>query len=86
MGFFIFALHFLGSNHELQIGGPGIAVEVLYQVCDVFTDPMEEMVFELLLHLLIHDPSGALQPDLIEGPSSLVAKEGTFLWLLWVTL
>ena len=58
----------MGSNHELGIGCPGIAVEVLYLVSNVLLYPMEEMVFEVLLHLSTCDPSGALQPDLIEGP------------------
>ena len=68
MGFFIFTLCFVGSDHELGIGGSRIAVEVSYRVSNVLTYTMEEMVFEVLLHLSIHDPSGALQPDLIEGP------------------
>ena len=33
----------------------------------MFMCPMKEMVLEVLLHLSIHDPSGALQPDLVEG-------------------
>ena len=68
MGFLIFALHFAGSDPELRIGGPGIAVEVLYQVSNVFVYPMEEAVFEVLLYLSVCDSSRALQPDLIEGP------------------
>ena len=31
-------------------------------------DPMEEIIFEVLLHLLISYPPGVLQPDLVESP------------------
>ena len=58
----------MSSDHELGIGGPRIMVEVLYQVSNVLTDPVEEPIFEVLLHLSIHDPPGALQPDLVKGP------------------
>ena len=58
----------MGSDHELGIGGPGIAVKVLYRVYNVFVYPMEEAVFEVLLYLSAHDSFWALQPDLIEGP------------------
>ena len=68
MGFFIFTLCLVSSYHELGIGDSGIAVKVLYQVSNVFMHPMEEMIFEMLLHLLISNPPGVLQPDLIKGP------------------
>ena len=67
-GFFVFVLCLVGCNHKLGIGGPRITVEVLYWVSHMFTDPMEEAVSEVLLYHLIHDPSGALQPDFVEGP------------------
>ena len=58
----------MGSDHELGVIGPGIAVDVSYQVSNVLTYPMKETAFEVLLHLSTNDPSGALQPNLIEGP------------------
>ena len=50
----------MGSNHELGIDGPGIAVEVLYLVSNVFAYPIEEAVFEMLLYLSVHNSSRAL--------------------------
>ena len=86
MGFFIFTLCLVSSNHQLGIGGPGIAIEISSWISNMLADPTEEMIFEMLLHLSICYPPGAWQPDLIRVPSSLVAKEGTFLWLPWLTL
>ena len=57
LGFLLFALCFVGSEHELGIGGPRIAVEVSYQVSNVFVYPMEEVAFEVLLYLSVCDSS-----------------------------
>ena len=60
----------------------GIAIEISYQI-SMFVDPMEEMIFEMLLHLLICFPPGALHPDLIKGPFQPCGEGGN---LLVVTL
>ena len=41
----------------------------------MLADPVVKIIFEMLLYLSICYPPGVLQPNLIEGPSSLVAKE-----------
>ena len=69
----------MGSDHELRIGGPRIAVEVSYHVYNVFAYPMEEVVFKVLLYLSLHDSSRTLQLDLIEGSFKHHGKEGNFL-------
>ena len=86
MGFFILTLCHVGSNHQLGISGPRVAIETPYRISDVPADPMEVMIFEVLLDLYICYSPRALQPNLIEVPSSLVAKEGTFSWLPCVNL
>ena len=50
-GFFIFVFHLTGSNHQLGISGPGVAIEIPYGISDVLTDPVEEMIFEVLFDL-----------------------------------
>ena len=45
----------------------------------MFTDPMEEMIFEMLLHLSIGYLHGALQPDLVKGPLQPHGKRGNCL-------
>ena len=83
MGFFILILCLAGSNHELGISSPEVAIEVPYQISNVLADPMGEMIFEMLLDLPICYSSGALQPNLIEGPFQPCGKGGD---LLLVTL
>ena len=61
-----FAFGLVGS--ELGIGGPRIAIKVLYWVPKMFMYPMKKTIFEMLLHLLICDPPRALQPDLVKSP------------------
>ena len=65
MGFFIFTLNLASSNHQLGIGGPGIAIKISYLISNMLTEPMEETIFEVLLHLLICYPARTLQSDLI---------------------
>ena len=45
----------------------------------MLADPVEEMIFEILLHLLICYPPGALQPDLIKGPFQPYGRGGDLL-------
>ena len=49
MGFLILTFCLVGDNHQLEIGGAGVTLEIPYGISDVFVDPMEEMVFEVLL-------------------------------------
>ena len=58
----------MGSDHELGVHGPMVAVEVAYQVSNVFTYPKKKTILEVLLYLSICDSPRALQPDLIKGP------------------
>ena len=37
-----------GSNHQLKIRGPGVAVEIPDGISDVLVNPMEETVFQVL--------------------------------------
>ena len=83
MGFFNLTLCLVGSNHQLGISGPGAAIEVSYCIFNVLVDPMEEMIFEMLLDLSICYSPGALQPNLIQGPFQPCGKGGD---LLMVTL
>ena len=82
-GFFIFTLCLANSNHQLGIGGPRLAIEISYWISNMFVDPMEETIFEMLLHLLTWHPPRALQLDLIKGPFQPHGKRGN---LLMVTL
>ena len=50
-GFLILTLCLVGSNHQLGIGGPWVAIEIPYGISDMFVDPVEEMIFEVLLDL-----------------------------------
>ena len=50
-GFFIFTLCLVGSNHQLGISGPGIAINISYWISNMLADPMEGTIFEMLLHL-----------------------------------
>ena len=50
-GFLILTFHLVGSNHQLGISGPGVAIEIPYGISNVLIDPMEEMIFEVLLNL-----------------------------------
>ena len=45
-GFFILTLCPAGSNHQLGISGPGVAIEVPYEISNVLEDPVEEMILE----------------------------------------
>ena len=45
----------------------------------MLVDPMEETIFEMLLHLLICYACGALQPDLSKGPFQPHGKGGDLL-------
>ena len=49
----------------------------------MLADPVEETIFEMLLHLSICYPARALQPNLIEVPFHPCGKGGN---LLMVTL
>ena len=49
------------------------------RVVDVFLDPMEEVILEVLLGLQVHHPPGALELDLFEGPFQLHGKGGDLL-------
>ena len=51
MDFLVLTFCFVGSNHQLRISGPGVTVEIPYGISDVFVDPIEETVFEVLLDL-----------------------------------
>ena len=51
MGFLILTLHLVGGNHQLGTSGPGVTIEIPYGISNVFADPMEEMIFEVLLDL-----------------------------------
>ena len=84
-GFFIFTLHFASSNHELGISGPRIAIEISYWISGMLMDPMEETIFEMLLHLLISYPLGAMQPDLAEGPCQPCGKGRDILMVACIT-
>ena len=66
MGFFILTLHFASGDHELGKSGPGIAIEIFYWISYMFTDPVEETISEILLHLSISCPPRALQPDFVK--------------------
>ena len=44
------------------------AVEIPDGISNVLADPMEEMVFEVLLDLYICYPPEVLQPNPVEGP------------------
>ena len=46
-----FSLCLVGSSHQLGISGPGVAIEIPYGISNVLVDPMEEMIFEVLLDL-----------------------------------
>ena len=45
----------------------------------MFMDPVNEMIFEMLLYLSIGYPAGALQPDLVQGPFQPHCKGGNLL-------
>ena len=51
MGFLILTLSLVGSNNELGISGSRVAIEVSYGITDMLADPVEEMIFEVLLDL-----------------------------------
>ena len=87
MGFFVFALCFASSDHELGISGPRIAIEIFYWISNMFTDPMEEIIFEMLLHLSIGYPSWATATRFRLGslPASWQRREPST-WLPCVTL
>ena len=46
---------------------------------DVFADPMEEVILEVLLYFQVHHPSGALKLDLIESAFQPHGKGGDLL-------
>ena len=46
---------------------------------NMFADPMEEIIFEMLLYLSICYPPGALQTDLNKGPFQPHGKGGNLL-------
>ena len=48
-GCLILTLCLAGGNHQLGISGPGVTIEIPYGISNMFVDPMEEMVFEVLL-------------------------------------
>ena len=50
MGFLILTLHLMGSN-QLGISYLVVTIEIPYGISDVFVDPVEEAVFEVLLDL-----------------------------------
>ena len=50
-GFLILFLYFLGSNHQLGMSGPGVAIEISYGISNVLADSIEEMIFQVLLDL-----------------------------------
>ena len=85
---FIFTLCFVGSNHKLSVCSIRAVIEVAYWAPYMFSYHMKwDAVLKVLLHLLIHDPSmGPCNLIWFRVLSSLVAKEGTFSWLLCVTL
>ena len=56
MGFFIFTLCLASSDHQLGIGGPGIAIVISYWISNMFADPLEETICEMPSHLLICYP------------------------------
>ena len=58
------------------VSGPRIAKGISYSISNMFTDPMEEMVFEMLLPLSIGYPPRPLQPDLVEGPFQSCGEGG----------
>ena len=47
--FLILTLCLVGSNNQLGISDPRVAIEVPYGISDVLVDPVEEMIFEVLL-------------------------------------
>ena len=49
--FLVLTFHLVGSNHQLRIGSSGVTVEIPYGISDVFADPMEETVLEVVLDL-----------------------------------
>ena len=53
---------------------------------DMFSDPMEEVILEVLLDLQVHHPAGALEFDLIESPLEPHSKGGDLLVTLLVDL
>ena len=85
-GFLIFAPCLASSNHQLGIGGPGTAIEISYWTSNMLVDSMEEMIFEMPLHLSICYLPGQCNVIWLKVPSSLMAKEWTFSWLPWITL
>ena len=51
MGFLVLTFCLAGGNHQLGISGSGVTIEISYGISDVLADPMEEMIFEVLLDL-----------------------------------
>ena len=49
--FLILTFCLVVGNHKLRIRGPRATVEIPYEMSDVFADPVEEMVLEVLLDL-----------------------------------
>ena len=51
MGFLVLTLCLESNNHQLGISGPGVTIEIPYEISNVFVDTMEEVIFEVLLDL-----------------------------------
>ena len=50
----------MSHDHKLQISGLRITIQIPDRIPDMFVDPMEQMILEVPLHLMVSYLSGAL--------------------------